>query len=477
MVRQEACFLELVLQARQLVDGEAACLVIDCPLPELRHPLLDLFPSLSLFSIQRYGSTELDALLENEGVRAVLDLAVQSGLIQSKNECRISVSNMEVRSLAVVPVEQPAGLLGFFLIANPLLDGFYQGELRLLNDYRLSIAPALERAVRDLYLEFLYDGLMATASRQTTIMNNGSANISQYSEFDAVKSEIVSMIGHELRAPLTAIKGYAGLLQIYAVPDPLDAQRTAEMTPARQRDYLRVIMQQVDHLEVVVGDLLDISRLESGRLVLRFREVSIGQLCQQVARLMQDRVDQQQPGKYRIRCKLSAGLPLVWADPDRVEQVLHNLLENAIKYSPDGGLIEVLARIKYGLRPAQSHPLPEAKSQALIADARESRMMHITVRDYGIGIAQQQHSQLFKPYSRLGHPLTMHVPGMGLGLYITGKLVEAMHGEIMLASREGEGTSISFTLPLADTEKNFCENQGRPTLQSDFISAAQVNKV
>ncbi|HJT55127.1 MAG TPA: HAMP domain-containing sensor histidine kinase [Ktedonobacteraceae bacterium] len=481
-MKQEAYLLELVEQVRQLVDGEAACFVIGSSLLELQHPLLDLFPSNSWPSIRCYGATELAVLLEDEGVRALLDLAAQTGRAGSNSRCRISISSIEVHSLAVVPVERPAGLLGFFLIANPLLEGFCQGELRLLNDYCLSIAPALELAIRDLCSEFLYARLVTedalNHSLQSTSANNGPAHLSQQSEFVSVEGEFVSMVSHELRAPLTAIKGYAGLLQAYAVPTPLDAQGAVEMTPARQQHYLRVIMQQVDHLEVVTADLLDISRIESGRLALRFCEVNIVQLCQRVTRLMQDRVNQQQPGKYRIQCKLDADLPCVWADSDRVEQVLHNLLENAIKYSPDGGLIEVLARIKYGLRHAQGHLLPATKPRALLADPREAPTMHITVRDYGIGIALQQRSQLFKPYSRLAHSPTMDIPGIGLGLYITSRFVEAMHGEIMLVSREGEGTSISFTLPLAETNKKpFARASRRPTLQPDFITVAQMNKV
>ncbi len=517
LVRQEAHFVELIERARQLVDGEAACFVIGCPVADVRHPLLDLFSSNAYFPIGYCGSIELRALLEQEHVRALLDLAIQSGQVQSSNHCGIMISNLEVRSLAAVPIEQPAGLLGFFLIANPLLGDFAQGEHRLLNDYRLAIAPAIERTVRDLYLDLLKGLLTSNADGrdplQIGIANDGQAKSSQdrtfddspyfevirgkprrgrdqsgpyvpqlpswgrdqsgpyassqrmEGQFDAVKSEFVSMVSHELRAPLTAIKGYAGLLQAYNVPDRLDAPCEAEMTPARRQQYLHVIMEQVDHLEVLIGDLLDISRIESGRLALCFSEVDIAQLCWRVTRLTQDRVDQQQPGKYQIRCDLDADLPLAWADADRVEQVLQNLLDNGLKYSPDGGLIEVSVCIKHVSQPMHSLFSLETRKRELIADddGQASRILSITVRDYGIGIPMEQRSQLFKPYSRLAHPATAHVPGIGLGLYITSKFIEAMGGEIMLVSREAEGTSISFSLPLADSNTLLLP-------QTDFIS-------
>jgi len=453
-VRREAHVFELVQQARQLVDAEAAGLVLGCPVPELRHPLLDLLLPHSHVSTGYYGSPELKPLLEQERVRALIDLAVQSGQVHSSNDCGILISNLEVRSLAVVPVEQPAGLLGLFLIVKSLLGAFSQGEHRLLDEYRQATAPDLERAVRDLYLDLmktLIPGAGRRASPQIGATYSSLVEVTPHGSFDAVKSEFVSMVSHELRAPLTAIKGYAGLLQAYSVPGSFDMHAETEMTPERQQHYLHVIMEQVDHLEVIIADLLDISRIESGRLALRFSNVNIAQLCRRVTRLTQDRVDQQQPGKYHIRCDLDPGLPFVWADADRVEQVLQNLLDNALKYSPDGGLIEVLACVKQKPQQQQSPFSQEARLQEIIAgeERQEPLMMHITVRDYGIGIPDGQHSQLFKPYNRLMHPATASIPGIGLGLYITSKFVEAMQGEISLMSREAEGTSISFTLPLA----------------------------
>jgi signal transduction histidine kinase len=402
-VRQDAGFLELAQQFQRLLDCEAACLVLDCPVPELRHPLLDLFPSDLPSSFRYYGSTVLIPLLDEEPVQALLDLAIQAGQVLSSNDCRINIAGIDIRSFAVVPVEQSAGVPGFFLLANPLLGAFEQGEHQLLNNYRHFIAPALELQIRNLYASMLYAWLTGTLFSQSLLQTSmdASSDVSQRNQMELVKNEFVSMISHELRTPLTAIKGYAGLLQAYSVPDRRAEHYEAEMTPVRQQQYLDVIMQQVNHLEVLIGDLLDISRIEVGRLALHFTEVNMALLCRRVTRLAQDCVDQRQPGKYHIHCNVDADLPLAWADPNRVEQVLNNLLDNAIKYSPDGGVIEVLAGTQnpscmFPLMEEQMEEqnLPEARLQQTIGGAQEPLILYITVRDHGIGIPDQQRTQL-----------------------------------------------------------------------------------
>ncbi|MBO0796899.1 MAG: ATP-binding protein, partial [Ktedonobacteraceae bacterium] len=141
-----------------------------------------------------------------------------------------------------------------------------------------------------------------------------------------------------------------------------------------------------------------------------------------------------------IHCVIDHHLPHAWADPDRVQQVLTNLIENAIKYSPQGGLVEIIARARRTMHQLSLQPLDDQSTTT-------HWKTYITVRDWGIGIPPQMQSSLFKPFKRLEHPLTMHVAGNGLGLYITRQLVEAMGGQIMLTSSEGKGTSVTITLP------------------------------
>ncbi|HET8913153.1 MAG TPA: HAMP domain-containing sensor histidine kinase, partial [Ktedonobacteraceae bacterium] len=214
--------------------------------------------------------------------------------------------------------------------------------------------------------------------------------------------------------------------------------------PARQQQYLEIIMEQTSQLEVLISDLLDVSRIQSGRLTLRPASINITQLCQRIVQVIQGRERVQTKEKFHFRCTFAPDLPHIWADAQRVQQVITNLIENAVKYSPNGGLIEVIVSAR---RAFQGLKEPSEENENLPGKTRSPLMVHITVRDQGIGIARHQQTRLFKPFSRLEHPLTTEVPGTGLGLYITRRLVEAMGGGVILRSAEGRGTSITFTLP------------------------------
>ncbi len=303
----------------------------------------------------------------------------------------------KTRSIAILPLACPAGLLGFLVCTDTRPNRFLQGEYSLLEQ----IVPTLAREVEDI----LYSAITGVLrdERET-----------QAQRVLQEQQTLVSLVGHDLRMPLTAIKGYAGLLQAYG-PTHTD------MTPELQQHYLDVIMEQTQHMEVLVNDLLDVSRIQAGQRTLHCTWVNIVYLCQRVIRVVQDRCVQQQPGKYTLICRFDTSSELVWADPDRVRQVLMNLVENAVKYSPDGGLIEVRVRNHV----AQSS---------------------ITIRDWGLGIPQSQQASLFQAFHRSERLEQRGIAGLGLGLYIARTLVEAMNGSITLHSREN-GTSVSFTLP------------------------------
>ncbi|MDQ2907532.1 MAG: HAMP domain-containing histidine kinase [Chloroflexota bacterium] len=457
MMSAEGDFHELAHHVRDLLECGAACLFLGCPEAELRHPLLDMFlPGIESY-VGFYGSVEVAALLKNECVRALCDSAVQSGEVCSRGDVPLSIDDRPVQSIAAAPLERPAGILGIFLLTDARAHAFGAGEQRLLESYRGMVAQSLEKDIR--ILSKASSVLLPGASHNgpvPSIMLPVQLTPRQQ-ELDRLKSEFISMVSHELRTPLTAIKGYAGLLQAYSVAEETHSPKNkVAMTQALQQQYLDIIMEQTNHLEVLASDLLDISRIHADRLVLRFVQVNIEQLCQQVAELMQHRVDQEQPGRYYIRCMLEPGLPPAWADADRVQQVLTNLLENAIKYSLAGGLIEIQVYVRHSVQAqnGSSHPLKEAIQDEETEDRPEAtlphgpQIMYVIVRDQGIGISPDQQARLFQPFSRVEHPATSHIPGAGLGLYITRKLVEAMGGTITLQSDEEEGTSVTFTLPV-----------------------------
>jgi signal transduction histidine kinase len=417
LVKAEGRYQHLTQQIFNLVGPGSVHLFLGCPDSQLRHPLLDLLSAPNYHSVACTGSPDTIPLLQNEHIRALCDLAIQTGQVQTVDQWQSYIYDNDHQSIAVAPLERPAGILGFFLLTAPHINAFYHGERLLLHHYLPQVAQNLENDLRSL-----------------------SSNLSHPSS-----NEFISMVSHELRTPLTAIKGYAVLLQAYSYNSSEDGSDEL-MTPLRQQEYLDIIMEQANHLEVLISDLLDVSRLHAGRMHLRCSHIDAPQLCRRVIRLIQQRVDHQYPGRYEITCMVDPDFPLVWADADRVQQILTNLLENAVKYSPNGGLIEVIASL------FPPNALLETDIKRDIALPQEPSV-YISIRDQGIGISLEQQTRLFKPFSRLEHVLTIDVPGAGLGLYITRKLVEAMGGKITLHSNEGAGTSVIFTLPVKAVQR------------------------
>jgi PAS domain S-box-containing protein len=230
-------------------------------------------------------------------------------------------------------------------------------------------------------------------------------------EAERAKSEFVSTVSHELRTPMTSIKGYADLLLMGAV---------GSLTGEQER-FLTIIKSNTDRLTLLVNDLLDISRIESGRLILTPRVVRIDDLIGQVITAMAARAAERE---LALRSDLPPVLPEVFVDPDRVIQVLTNLVGNACRYTPSGGEIVVLASAHEG-------------------------EIQVSVRDTGIGISEEDQQRLFSRFFRSDDPTVQEAPGTGLGLSITKSLVEMHGGQIWVESELGHGSTFTFSLPTA----------------------------
>ncbi len=246
--------------------------------------------------------------------------------------------------------------------------------------------------------------------------------IVQASSVQQAQTEFVSMVSHELRTPLTSIKGFADT--ILRAGDRLDL--------SQQRRYVGIIKDQADRLTRLVEDLLAVSRLESRRLQLTIRAIDLLEAVQRVVRNLADKARD-----HKIVTKIGPGLPPVWADADRLEQILTNLVDNAIKYSPAGTTVTIAAR------DLDSHP----------------EMVEFSVTDQGAGIPHEHQPEIFNKFSRLDNPLVRQAEGTGLGLYITRSLVLALGGQIKVASRPGQ-TTFTVQLPAATLEEQAARGKG-----------------
>ncbi|HEX4715454.1 MAG TPA: ATP-binding protein [Ktedonobacteraceae bacterium] len=430
------CIQTIVEQFQQLLGCQVICFMPGCSDTDLCHPLLEMVPEVCS-AADLFEGTRVTDIWQEECVRALSDLSVQSGRMQVLNACESLVKRWRLRSIAAVPLESSRGVLGVFLLVDERADQFSVGEERLLYACLSICVPYLEK------LLWAQARLAVLAGLRQEARGRSNENSSSEVPGQFIRSEFVSMVGHELRTPLSVIKGYAGLLQMYGGSDEQQValERGPLLGSEQQRHYLDVIMEQTSLLEILVADLLDISRLQRGQLALRPRAVDIEALCRQVIGLARVRADQMAEGKYRLECKLAAHLAPVWADPARVQQVLLNLLENAIKYSPKGGRIELEVTL-----------VAERNGRCLaFGRQRIPRQVCITIRDQGMGISMQHAGRLFEPFERLEQSTSSRIPGMGLGLYIARKLIEAMDGKIELQSCEGRGTNVTIHLPVAES--------------------------
>jgi signal transduction histidine kinase len=236
-------------------------------------------------------------------------------------------------------------------------------------------------------------------------------DITRERELDQMKSQLLSTISHELRTPLASIKGFATTL----LREDVDWDETS------RREFLSIIDEESDRLSELIGNLLDMSRIEAGELPVEPEPIDLVPIIQETLAEFQ-----MMTRDHHFRLHLPATIPLVMADPRRTRQVLRNLVENAVKYSPGGGPISIAARPSEGT-------------------------IVVSVADRGIGIDPQQLARVFDRFYQVDSASTRQVGGSGLGLSISKAIVEAQEGSIWAESEAGVGSTFYFSLPLVQS--------------------------
>jgi signal transduction histidine kinase len=246
-------------------------------------------------------------------------------------------------------------------------------------------------------------------------------DVTREREVDRLKSEFVSVVSHELRTPLTSILGYTELLL------------ARDFEASERKEFIQTVHKEAEHLSNLVEDLLNVSRLDAGKVKLERWVISLPKLVRELVAQLNAELDVE---RHRLLLDVPETLPPIYADRDRVRQILSNLLSNAIKYSPEGG--EVVLHASALRRPPVSAP-PLPPEPALL----------ISVRDQGIGIPPQEIDRIFQRFYRVDNSNTRRIGGTGLGLAITKALIELHGGRIWAESTPGEGSTFLFTLPIA----------------------------
>ncbi|MDD2920812.1 MAG: GAF domain-containing protein [Anaerolineales bacterium] len=233
-------------------------------------------------------------------------------------------------------------------------------------------------------------------------------------EVDRLKSEFVATVSHELRTPMTAIKGYVDLLAMGA---------TGALNE-NQAHFLDIVRSNIDRLNILVDDLLDISRIEAGRIVLEKQPVDLREIAESIISEVLSR-SQTENKLMAVSLDAPSNIPSALGDRARVRQILDNLVDNAYNYTPQNGTIQISIRQK-------------------------DNELQVDVQDNGVGIAPADQERIFERFYRGEHPFVLATPGTGLGLPIVRELVEMHKGRIWMTSSgaPGEGCTFSFTLPV-----------------------------
>jgi signal transduction histidine kinase len=233
-------------------------------------------------------------------------------------------------------------------------------------------------------------------------------DVTRDKELEQMKTQLLATVSHELRTPLASIKGFATTL----------LRQDVRWDEATQREFLRIIEEESDRLEELIDNLLDMAQVEAGALRIHPEPLQLRRIVREAVAQAQRRTE-----AHWFVVDLPAVLPRVWADPRRIRQVLGNLLENAIKYSPDGGEIAVRCEV-------------------------DATNVIVSVADHGVGIPPEFQERVFDRFFQVNGASTRAVGGSGLGLAIVKGIVEAHHGTIWVEAAPGQGSIFRFTLPI-----------------------------
>jgi signal transduction histidine kinase len=237
-------------------------------------------------------------------------------------------------------------------------------------------------------------------------------DVSERKELDKRKDEFISMASHELKTPVTSLKGFLNLVQ----------RRSMKQGDEKILHYLARMDMQINKLTALINDLLDLSRMQTGKLIYREETFLLDELVREIVANIQETT---QTHRLILERQTHA---TVFGDRERIGQVLINLLNNAIKYSPRADTV-------------------------LIRMANDQQKILVSIQDFGIGIAQDHHLRIFERFYQVTEPAEKTYPGLGIGLSISSEIVRRHGGQMWVESRKGEGATFHFTLPLTDEGK------------------------
>lgn len=353
--------------------------------------------------------TLLDLNAERKRLKTILN-CMADGLMVTNRDLGVVLYNPSLMRLLEIPEETGNPLpMASIIDDDPLIETlrrivegnspqneFFSQEVRLKDRALRAISAPLLGPDRNTFW---------TVVGAVTVFED----ITAFKQLDQMKSEFVNMVAHELRSPLVAIRQLNSVL----------AEGLVGPLQAKQKEFVRKGMKKIDALLALINDLLDVAKIEAGKHVQRRVPTDVGLIIEETVALMKPRASEQGIDLTHS----CSDLKPVLADPRSIEEILSNLISNAINYSPDGDRITVQARGSGG-------------------------HIEIKVEDTGVGISAEELPKIFDKFYRVKHPKTRSVTGTGLGLAIVKALIDAHHGTIEVESIPDKGTTFRILLPI-----------------------------
>jgi len=383
------------------------------PFSKVDQPILVAFAEQAAVAVQNAKLAYFLAK-EKQRIESILESSAD-GIMSIDSQCRITGFNLAMEKLTGYSRNEVLGkechrILDFqtrdnrslcrtqcpMIVTSERTDSVqeYQGIIR-------------RKSGREVDVAMKYSILHSMEGKPTNAVVN-VRDLSSFRELENLRETFLSMLGHELQTPLSIIKGYASTLA--SSGDMLDQEAL--------RQGLNVIEDESDRLNAVVTRLLLASRMMAGAMVLEKELVNLANLASKVARRFQTITS-----IHKFVVDFESAFPTVPAEPQLIEEVISNLVDNAVKYSPEGGSV-------------------------IISGRRSDGQVKVTVVDQGIGISDDERKHIFERFYKVGGTLTRKFKGVGLGLYICKSIIEAHGGTIEVDSKVGKGSRFTFTLPV-----------------------------
>ena len=427
---------ELALQA--LIEGTAAVTGEDFFPSLVRHiagalgvdyALVSEIKGEELHTLACWGHNTLRPPFHYRFADTPCGQAVKKGVFYGENQVQhhfpldTDLVAMDVECYLGVTLQDAGGTpIGVLCVLNsaPIADA-HQAQ-NLLRVFASRAAAELERQRATTSLQRLNQQLEAKVSERTKALQRTNAELARATR---LKDEFLANMSHELRTPLNAILGLAEALQEGTFGDLNDTQ-------AKTLDTIETSGQ---HLLVLINDILDVAKIEAGKMDLQYQPTDIAELCRSSCKFVSQDAFKK---TIRLETRLSPTLPHLMVDERRLRQVLINLFSNAVKFTPAGGQVTVTAR--YHGADRSENPCPGLAAP----------WVEIAVSDTGIGISPDKQERLFQPFVQVDTALNREYKGTGLGLALVKRIVELHGGRVSVASQPGQGSCFTLKLPCSD---------------------------